>query len=41
MLNGSLSEAEEDDVANLLNLDATEEYRQVILVPIKEKKLRL
>ena len=27
MLNGSLSEAEEDDVANLLNLDATEEYR--------------
>ena len=29
MLNGSLSEAEEDDVANLLNLDATEEYRVI------------
>ena len=29
MLNGSLSEAEEDEVANLLNLDATEEYRVI------------
>ena len=29
LLNGSLSEAEEDDVANLLKLDVTEDYRVV------------
>ena len=29
MLNGSLSEAEEDDVANLLNLSATDDYKVV------------
>lgn len=30
MLNGSLSESEEEDVANLLNLNATDEYRVII-----------
>lgn len=29
MLNGSLSEAEEDDVANLLNLSATDDYKVI------------